>query len=80
MPHDPDTFDWPDVDLIGELLAEHCAAIDPMRVGFVELKRLVQALPGFVERPGHPCNERILEEIQANWIEAKQGGKKPDEE
>ena len=68
----PPTFGWLEVDLIGELLAEHHPAKDPMRVNFVELKKLVQSLPGFQEEPGHPCNEKILETIQANWIREKQ--------
>jgi FeS assembly protein IscX len=73
-----DTFHWLDVDLIGELLHEHYPDRDPMRVGFVELKKLVAALPGFVERPGHVVNERILEEIQACWIEERRGGRQED--
>jgi FeS assembly protein IscX len=68
-----DTLHWLDVDLIGELLHEQHPGADPMRVGFVELKKLVLGLPGFVEQPGHPCNERILEEIQRYWIEARVG-------
>jgi len=31
----------------------------------------VQALPGFAEQPGHPCNERILEAIQQAWIDER---------
>lgn len=72
MPAD-DTFTWIDVDLIGELLAERHPDIDPFGVRFVDLKKLVAALPGFIERPGHPVNERILEEIQRHWIEAREG-------
>lgn len=66
-----DTFHWLDVDIIGEELARVHPGIDPVRVGFVELRRLVAALPGFRERPGHPVNEKILEHIQAHWIEAR---------
>jgi FeS assembly protein IscX len=65
-------FTWLDTDLIGELLAEAHADRDPMRIGFVELKKLVVALPGFHEEPGHPANEKILEHIQAAWIEARE--------
>jgi len=67
-----DTFGWLDVELIGELLAERHPEIDPVRVGFVELKRLAAALPGFGEEPGHPCNEKILEYIQKHWIEERE--------
>ena len=66
------TFGWLEVRLIGELLAERHPAIDPYAVGFPELKRLVTALPGFQEEPGHPSNERILEEIQRHWIEERE--------
>ena len=74
-----ETFEWRDVDLIGEMLAEHVRDRDPMRVGFVELKKLVMALPGFREEPGHPVNERILEEIQKCWIEEREGRVKDEE-
>ena len=75
-----ETFDWLEVELIGELLHEHYPERDAMRVGFVELKKLVAALPGFAERPGHVVNERILEEIQKCWIEERQGGRKRDDD
>lgn len=65
-------FHWLDVEYIGELLAEKHPEIDPMRIGFVELKRLVVALKGFQEQPGHPCNEKILEAVQRYWIEERQ--------
>lgn len=66
------TFGWLEVRLIGELLAEHYPDKDPLRVGFPELRRLVTSLPGFQEEPGHPSNERILEEIQRHWIEERE--------
>ena len=65
-------FGWLDVRLIGELLAEHQPDIDPLATGFPHLKQLVIALPGFKEEPGHPVNERILEEIQRHWIEERE--------
>ncbi|MFN0131871.1 MAG: Fe-S cluster assembly protein IscX [Phycisphaerales bacterium] len=64
-------FHWLDVRLIGELLAERHGDIDPLAVRFVDLRLLVEALPGFKEQPGHPVNERILEEIQRHWIEER---------
>ncbi|MFO0831290.1 MAG: Fe-S cluster assembly protein IscX [Phycisphaerales bacterium] len=67
------TFHWLDVEEIGEALAERYPDRDPFRVGFVELRKLVVALPGFVEQPGHPVNERILEEVQRCWIEERGG-------
>lgn len=75
-----ETFHWLDVDVIGEELAAAYPDRDPARVGFVELKKLVTALPGFVEKPGHVVNERILEEIQKCWMEERAGGGRRDEE
>jgi FeS assembly protein IscX len=65
----PDTFHWLDVQRIGEVLAERFPDIDPFTVTFPRLKRMVTELDGFVEQPGHPCNERILEAIQQAWID-----------
>lgn len=73
------TFGWLEVRRIGEELADRHADIDPVRVGFPELRRLVMALPGFREEPGHPSNERILEEIQRHWIEER-SDREPDED
>lgn len=74
------TFGWLEVDRIAELLAERHPDLDPLRVNFVTLKRLVQDLPGFAEEPGHPCNERILEAIQARWIEERQDRDEEDDD
>ncbi|MBL8876357.1 MAG: Fe-S cluster assembly protein IscX [Phycisphaerae bacterium] len=65
------TFGWVEVRRIGEELADRMPEKDPMRIGFPELRRLVMDLPGFKEEPGHPSNERILEEIQRHWIEER---------
>jgi FeS assembly protein IscX len=67
------TFGWLEVGLIGELLAEHFPQKDPLRTGFPELRQMVLSLPGFQEEPGHPSNERILEEIQRHWVQERQG-------
>jgi FeS assembly protein IscX len=67
-----DTYGWLDVELIGEDLAEKFPDKDPMRVGFVELRKLVEQLPNFKEEPGHPVNEKILEHIQKFWIEERE--------
>jgi FeS assembly protein IscX len=78
------TFHWLDVHLIGEMLADAHPDLDPLRIGFPKLKALVTALPGFKEEPGHPCNEKILETIQALWIEEREdahgGGATDDDE
>jgi FeS assembly protein IscX len=73
------TFGWLEVELIGELLAERYPDRDPLRTGFVELKKLVQGLEGFREEPGHPANERILEEIQRHWIQEREGLREDEE-
>jgi len=65
-------FGWLEVELIGELLAERHPGIDPYRVGFTHLRKLVAELPGFEEEPGHPVNEKILETIQRHWIEERE--------
>ena len=61
-----------DIDTIAVQLAERQAGVDPLRVRFTELRRMVEALPGFAPDPDHPVNERILEEIQRLWIEELQ--------
>ncbi|MCA9292483.1 MAG: Fe-S cluster assembly protein IscX [Phycisphaerales bacterium] len=63
-----DTFHWLDVDLIAEELVERYPDHDPITISFPDLKRLVEELDDFEEQRGHPCNERILEAIQASWI------------
>lgn len=65
-------FGWLEVRLIGEMLAERHRDIDPYSIGFPRLRSLVESLPGFMEEPGHPVNERILEEIQRFWIEERE--------
>ncbi len=59
---------WTDIGDIAIELAERHPDIDPTRVNFVDLMRLVMDLPGFAENEKH-CGEKILEAIQAAWIE-----------
>jgi len=61
------TFGWLDVVRIGEELADRHPDVDPLTVRFVDLRRMVEALPGFKEEEGHPVNEKILETIQSYW-------------
>lgn len=75
-----DTLHWLDVEEIAEELDEAHPGIDPLRLGFPKLRSLVEGLPNFREREGHPCNERILETIQANWIELRGEGPVGDDE
>lgn len=72
-------FGWLEVQLIGELLAERHPDVDPYRVGFPELRRLVTELTGFQEEPGHPSNEKILETIQRIWIEEREDRRSDDD-
>lgn len=75
-----DTFGWLEVERIGEELAIEHPKIDPVGVGFLKLKQLVEMLPGFRPDPKHPCNEKILEHIQAAWIEESSGGRRTDDD
>lgn len=76
----PSSFHWLDVQRIAEELADAHPALDPLRVGFVELRRLVAALPGFHEQPGHPVNERILEAIQQHWLDERDDAPPADDD
>jgi FeS assembly protein IscX len=64
---------WLDSEELGERLAERYPQRDPLALRFTELRQLVEGLPDFEARPGHPCNEAILEAIQAAWYEAVRG-------
>ncbi len=65
------TFGWLDVDRIAENLADAHPGVDPIKIKFVELRTLVEQLPGFDPDPAHPVNERILEAIQMSWLGEK---------
>lgn len=67
----PRRLHWLEVQRIAEELVEVHPDVDPMTVTFPRLKSLVMTLPDFVEEPGHPCNERILEAIQQAWIDER---------
>ena len=59
---------WTDVYDIAIELAEAYPDTDPKFVNFVDLRNWVMALDGFDDEPDR-CGERILEAIQAAWIE-----------
>ncbi|PKO83900.1 MAG: Fe-S assembly protein IscX [Betaproteobacteria bacterium HGW-Betaproteobacteria-11] len=59
---------WIDSLDIAIALAEAHPGVDPVHVNFVDLMRMVLALPGFEENEGH-CGERKLEAIQQAWID-----------
>ena len=59
---------WTDVmDIAIELVETH-PEVDPLTVNFVDLRTWVVALDGFDDDPQR-CGEKILEAIQAAWIE-----------
>lgn len=66
-----DSFHWLEVDRIAEDLVDSHPNVDPLRLKFTELRKLVEALPGFVADPRHPVNEKILETIQMKWLEER---------
>lgn len=59
---------WVDVYDIAIELAENKTEISPLQVNFVDLRDYVMQLEGFDDDPSR-CNEKILEAIQAAWIE-----------
>ena len=61
---------WVDVLEIAIQLAESKPDVDPMSVNFVDLRKWVMELPDFDDMPEH-CGEKILEAIQAHWIEER---------
>lgn len=59
---------WADVQHIAIELVESKPDVDPRYVNFVDLRNWVMALPGFDDDPER-CGEKILEAIQAAWID-----------
>lgn len=61
---------WTDIDDIAIELLEAHPNVNPLSVNFVDLRNWVMALPEFDDDPNH-CGEKILEAIQAAWIEER---------
>jgi FeS assembly protein IscX len=61
---------WTDIEEIAIELAEARPGVDPLTVNFVDLRNWVMALPGFDDDPDR-CGEKILEAIQAAWIQER---------
>jgi len=59
---------WTDIHELAISLADTHPEIDPRYVNFVDLHNWVLALEGFNDDPKH-SGEKILEAIQAAWIE-----------
>jgi FeS assembly protein IscX len=62
------SLQWRDVLDIAIELAESKPEVDPRYVNFVDLHRWVLALPDFSDDPQRG-GEKVLEAIQAAWIE-----------
>jgi FeS assembly protein IscX len=62
---------WTDVLDIAIELDERHPDVDPMTVNFVDLMSWVLELPDFEDSKEH-CGEKILEAIQAAWIEERE--------
>jgi FeS assembly protein IscX len=63
---------WTDTLDIAIELCERHPDIDPTKVNFVDLMRMVEGLPGFSDSEKR-CGEKILEAIQTAWIEEAAG-------
>jgi len=59
---------WTDIHDIAAALADKYPDIDPKGVRFTDLHQWVLGLPGFSDDPKR-SGEKILEAIQAAWIE-----------
>jgi FeS assembly protein IscX len=59
---------WTDTLEIAIALSEKHPDVDPQYVRFTDLFKWVQELDGFDDSPDR-CGEKILEAIQAAWIE-----------
>jgi len=59
---------WTDTLEIAIALSEKHPGVDPQYVRFTDLFKWVQELDGFDDSPDR-CGEKILEAIQAAWIE-----------
>ena len=61
---------WTDVYDIAADLEDNYPEVDPLAVNFVDLRKWVLELDGFDDDPSR-CGEKILEAIQAAWIEER---------
>lgn len=61
---------WTDIYQIAESLADAHPDVDPAAMRFTDLRAWILALPEFDDDPAH-CGERILEAVQAAWIDEK---------
>jgi FeS assembly protein IscX len=62
---------WTDISDIAIELQEAHPDVNPLTVNFVDLRNWVLALADFDDEAGR-CGEKILEAIQAAWIEERE--------
>ncbi len=62
---------WTDTYDIAIALEEHYPQVDNINLRFTDLMRWVMELEGFEDNPER-CNEKILEAIQAAWIDERE--------
>lgn len=62
---------WSDIYVIAELLHEHHSTTEPHTLSFTALHSMICELPGFADEPTK-SNEKILEAIQAEWIQERE--------
>ena len=62
---------WLDVLDIAIELDEKFPDVDPLTLNFLELKNMIVALDDFDDDPEH-SGEKVLEAIQAAWIEERE--------
>jgi FeS assembly protein IscX len=61
---------WTDVNRIAEELEDRHPDVDVVNLRFTDLWKWVQELPDFDDDPNR-SNEKILEAIQAAWLEER---------
>jgi FeS assembly protein IscX len=61
---------WTDTREIAQMLEDTYPDADNVNLRFTDLRAWVLALPGFEGAPDG-CNEKILEAIQAAWLEER---------
>ena len=61
---------WNSIDDIAYALFEKFPDLDPTNIRFTDLHKWVLELPDFADDPNR-SNEKILEAIQAAWIEER---------
>jgi FeS assembly protein IscX len=64
---------WTDIEDVAIALHEAHSEVDPLTVRFTDLHRWVTELEEFDDDPAR-SNEKILEAIQAAWIDEVQAG------